>query len=398
MGNDVAVGIGGASGNFELNVFKPLIIHNVLQSLRLLGDACATLRASTARRASSRTARGSRRTSSSSLMLVTALNPHIGYDNAAKIAKKAHKDGHDAEGRRDRARPRHGRAVRRVGRPEEDDDARRRMTRPNAIVRGAALDVLATLPDDSVDLIYIDPPFNTGRVRRLDSIRTGVGRKTRRGFGDKTYRYAITSSHEYRDDLPADAYAAFLDAHLREAHRVLAAHGSIYLHLDFHAAHRARFILDDIFGAGRFLNEIVWAYDYGGRARNLWARKHDNILWYAKSSTWTFNRDAIARIPYMAPDLVGAEKARRGKLPTDVWWMTIVPTNGRERTGYPTQKPERLLERIVLASSHPGDLVLDFFCGSGTTGVVAAKHGRRFLLVDKNPKAIAIAKRRLRRV
>lgn len=270
------------------------------------------------------------------------------------------------------------------------------MTQPNAIVRGDALDVLATLPDASVDLIYIDPPFNTGRVQRLESIRTGTGRKTRRGFGDRTYRYAVTSSHEYRDDLSVDAYVQFLERHLREAHRVLTPNGSIYLHLDFHAVHRARLILDAIFGPERFLNEIIWAYDYGGRARNLWPRKHDNILWYAKSSTWTFNRDAIARIPYMAPDLVGAEKAKRGKLPTDVWWMTIVPTNGRERTGYPTQKPERLLERIVLASSHPGDLVLDFFCGSGTTGVVAARHGRRYILVDKNPRAIAIARRRLR--
>lgn len=154
-------------------------------------------------------------------------------------------------------------------------------------------------------------------------------------------------------------------------------------------------MLDEIFGADRFLNEVIWAYDYGGRARDKWARKHDNILWYAKSEKWTFNRDEVDRIPYMAPGLVGPEKAARGKPPTDTWWMTIVPTNGRERTGYPTQKPVKLLERIVAASSNRGDLVADFFCGSGTTGVAAKRLGRRYLLVDENPTAIEIAGRRL---
>lgn len=265
----------------------------------------------------------------------------------------------------------------------------------SAVLLSPAMDVLRRLPDEAVDLIYVDPPFGTGQTRRLRSIRTGAGARTRRGFGERTYRYEVTSTHAYRDDMPLDEYLAFLEAHLREARRVLREDGSLYLHLDFHSAHHARLLLDDVFGEARFLNEIVWAYDYGGRARDRWPRKHDTILWYAKGDRWTFNRDDVDRLPYMAPGLVGPEKAARGKLPTDVWWMTIVPTSSRERTGYPTQKPEALLTRIVLASSDPGDVVLDFFCGSGTTGAVAKRLGRRYLLVDENPEAIAIATRRL---
>ena len=177
--------------------------------------------------------------------------------------------------------------------------------------------------------------------------------------------------------------------------RVLTDRGSLYVHLDHHAVHHVRMLLDGVFGPERFLNEIIWAYDYGGRSRDRWPRKHDNILWYAKSATWVYNREAVDRVPYLAPGLVGAEKAARGKLPTDVWWMTIVPTSGRERTGYPTQKPLRLLERIIRASSNPGDLVADFFGGSGTTAVAAARWGRRHLTVDSNPEAIRITRERL---
>lgn len=195
--------------------------------------------------------------------------------------------------------------------------------------------------------------------------------------------------------MPLEEYLGFLYDRLAEMHRVLANEGSLYLHLDFHTVHYARLMLDEIFGAENFLNEVVWAYDYGGRARDKWARNHDNILWYAKSDHWTFNRDAIDRIPYMAPGLVGPDKAARGKLPTDTWWMTIVPTNSRERTGYPTQKPLKLLERIISASSRPGDLVADFFAGTGTTGVAAKRLGRRHLLVDQNPAATQIAEKRL---
>jgi site-specific DNA-methyltransferase (adenine-specific) len=263
------------------------------------------------------------------------------------------------------------------------------------VVLGDNLDVLRSLPDACVDLIYIDPPFGTGQHRRLASIRTGSGEKTRVGFGGRTYRWETVSSLQFADGLDLDRYLEFLALRLAEMHRVLTPNGSLYVHLDHHAVHRVRLLLDGIFGADRFLNEIIWAYDYGGRARDRWARKHDNILWYARSATWVFNREAVDRVPYMAPGLVGAEKAARGKLPTDVWWMTIVPTSGSERTGYPTQKPLRLLERIVAASSNPGDLVADFFGGSGTTAVAAARLGRRHLLVDINPDAVRISEERL---
>lgn len=258
-----------------------------------------------------------------------------------------------------------------------------------------ALDVLRSTCSGSVDLIYIDPPFGTGSEQRMDRIRTGVGESTRSGFGGRTYAYEVVSSLAYEDKLPFGEYLVFLESVLIEIHRVLKDTGSLYLHLDWRAIHYARFLLDDIFGIDHFLNEIVWAYDYGGRHRDRWARKHDTILWYSKGSTWTFNADEIERIPYMAPSLVGEEKARRGKLPTDVWWMTIVPTNSQERTGYPTQKPLALLKRIVTASSNPGDVVADYFCGSGTTLVAAASLGRRFVGVDRSEEAVALTKRRL---
>jgi site-specific DNA-methyltransferase (adenine-specific) len=263
------------------------------------------------------------------------------------------------------------------------------------VVEDDNLAVMRRLPSECIDLVYIDPPFGTGQVRRLDSIKTGVGEKQRNGFGGRTYNFEVVSAHNYRDDMPLEAYLGFLYERIVQIHRLLRSDGSVYLHLDFHTVHFARLILDEIFGASCFLNEIIWAYDYGGRASDKWARKHDNILWYAKSDQWTFNRDDIDRIPYMAPGLVGPEKAARGKLPTDTWWMTIVPTNSKERTGYPTQKPVKLLERIIRASSNPGDLVADFFAGSGTTGVAAKRLGRRFLLVDENPEAIRIATARL---
>ncbi len=263
------------------------------------------------------------------------------------------------------------------------------------VIEGENLAVMKSLPSSSIDLVYIDPPFGTGQTRRLDSIQTGVGQRTRGGFGGRTYRFDVVSSHRYRDDMPLDDYLPFLFERLVEIHRLLTNDGSLYLHLDFRTTHFARLMLDEIFGAERFLNEIIWAYDYGGRARDKWARKHDNILWYAKSDRWIFNRDEVDRIPYMAPGLVGPEKAERGKLPTDTWWMTIVPTNSKERTGYPTQKPVKLVERIIRASTHPGQLVADFFCGSGTTGVAAKRWNRRFLLVDSNPDAIRISRERL---
>jgi len=257
------------------------------------------------------------------------------------------------------------------------------------------LALLRALPEGVIDLCYADPPFATGDRQRLESIRTGEGERTRRGFAGRDYRYEVVSDLSYADDLPLDAHLAALRERLLEVHRVLAPHGSLYLHVDWRTAHHVRLLLDGVFGAHRFLNEIVWAYDYGGRARDRWPRKHDTILWYAKGDAWLFDREAIDRVPYMAPGLVGPEKAARGKLPTDVWWMTIVPPASAERTGYPTQKPLRLLERIVAASSRPGDLVLDPYAGSGTTGVAAQRLGRRWLLADRSPEAVAIARARL---
>jgi site-specific DNA-methyltransferase (adenine-specific) len=264
-----------------------------------------------------------------------------------------------------------------------------------SVFLGDNLKVLQGLPEGCIDLVYVDPPFGTGQVRRLHSLRTGRGAKTRGGFGGRRYAFEVVSCYSYRDDMSLDEYLGFLYERLAEIRRVLRPTGSLYLHLDFHASHYARFLLDELFGPERFLNEVIWAYDYGGRARDRWPRKHDNILWYSKGATWTFNTADIDRIPYMAPGLVGPQKAATGKLPTDTWWMTIVPTSGRERTGYPTQKPLKLLERIILASSNPGELVADFFCGSGTTGVAALRLGRRYLLVDDNPDAVRITRQRL---
>ncbi len=259
---------------------------------------------------------------------------------------------------------------------------------------GDNLEVLKILPSESVDLIYIDPPFNTGREQRYTALRT-VRSETgdRVGFGGKRYRTLMLGSRSFVDIF--DDYLAFLEPRLLEAHRVLAPHGSLYFHIDYREVHYCKVLLDAIFGRECFLNEIIWAYDYGGRPRRKWPPKHDNILLYVKDpDRYIFNTDEIDRIPYMAPGLVGAEKAQWGKLPTDVWWHTIVPTNSKERVGYPTQKPLGILRRIIRASSRPGDLVLDFFAGSGTTGVAALELGRRFILVDNNPEAIEVMKRR----
>jgi site-specific DNA-methyltransferase (adenine-specific) len=256
------------------------------------------------------------------------------------------------------------------------------------------LAVLRTLPSNSVDLIYIDPPFNTGKVQERTQLKTVRSeRGDRIGFQGRRYKSIVVGKKRFSDVF--DDYLAFLEPRLVEAHRVLAPHGSLYFHVDYREVHYCKILLDSIFGRRSFLNEIIWAYDYGGRPRDRWPPKHDNILFYAKiPGRHVFNVDEIERIPYMAPALVGPEKAARGKLPTDTWWHTIVPTNGSERTGYPTQKPLGILRRIIQASSRPGDLVLDFFAGSGTTGVAALKLGRRFILVDNNPEALAVMARR----
>ena len=259
------------------------------------------------------------------------------------------------------------------------------------------LPLLRSLDAGSVDLIYIDPPFNTGKPQRRTQLHTT--RSTEGEEGDRTgfggHRYNTTRLHtgEYSDDF--DDYLAFLEPRLREAYRVLAPHGSFYFHIDYREVHYCKILLDTIFGRDCFLNEIIWAYDYGARTRRKWPPKHDNILVYVKDPQhYTFNVEAIDRIPYMAPGLVGPEKAARGKLPTDVWWSTIVPTNSKEKTGYPTQKPIGIIKRIITASSNPGDLVLDFFAGSGTIGRACLDLDRPFILVDNNPQAIEVMQRR----
>ncbi|MFH0963852.1 MAG: site-specific DNA-methyltransferase [Planctomycetota bacterium] len=256
------------------------------------------------------------------------------------------------------------------------------------------LAVLRDLPAASVDLIYIDPPFNTGKVQQrtqLKTVRSESGDRV--GFQGRRYESIVLGTKRFSDLF--DDYLAFLEPRLIAAHRVLSPDGSLYFHVDYREVHYCKVLLDNIFGRECFLNEIIWAYDYGGRPRNKWPPKHDNILLYAKDpSNYVFNYDEIERIPYMAPGLVGPQKAARGKLPTDTWWHTIVPTNGAEKTGYPTQKPLGILRRIIQASSRPGGLVLDFFAGSGTTGAAALQLGRRFLLVDNSHEALEVMARR----
>jgi site-specific DNA-methyltransferase (adenine-specific) len=254
--------------------------------------------------------------------------------------------------------------------------------------------VLGKLEDASINLIYIDPPFNTGKQQGKTSIRT-VRSDTGDRIGFKGHSYTTTKAgtRMYADVF--DDYLGFLEPRLREAYRVLAPNGSLYFHIDYREVHYCKILLDGIFGRASFLNEIIWAYDYGARTTKRWPPKHDNILLYVKNpDDYVFNVDEIERIPYMAPGLVGPEKAARGKLPTDTWWHTIVPTSGKEKTGYPTQKPLGILRRIVQASSRPGDVVLDFFAGSGTTGAACLEFGREFVLVDSNPQALEVMAQR----
>ncbi|GMA90792.1 DNA-methyltransferase [Homoserinibacter gongjuensis] len=266
---------------------------------------------------------------------------------------------------------------------------------PDTIVLGDNLEVARALPDDSFRLIYLDPPFNTGRTQRhraVQTVRDADGDRT--GYGGERYRTVVRTLYGYDDRF--EDYWAFLEPRLAEAWRLLDARGTLYLHLDYREAHYAKVALDALFGRECFLNELIWAYDYGGKSNRRWPAKHDTILVYVKDpGAYYFDNASVDREPYMAPGLVTPEKVARGKLPTDVWWHTIVATSGAERTGYPTQKPEGILRRIVQASTAPGDAVLDMFAGSGTTGAVAHALGRRFLLVDANPDAVAVMRGRL---
>ena len=263
------------------------------------------------------------------------------------------------------------------------------------IITGDNLAVLATLDDEAFQLIYIDPPFNTGKLQRRRSLATEADADgDRTGFGGKRYATRLLAESSYRDEF--EDYLAFLEPRLVEARRVLHDTGTLYFHIDYREAHYCKLLLDEIFGRENFLNEIIWAYDYGARSKQRWPAKHDTILVYVKNrETYYFDAAEVDREPYMAPGLVSAEKAALGKLPTDVWWHTIVPTNGREKTGYPTQKPEGIVRRMVTASTRPGDWCLDCFAGSGTLGAVARKTGRRFVLIDESEEATSVAAGRI---
>ncbi len=254
-----------------------------------------------------------------------------------------------------------------------------------------------TLPDAFASVIYVDPPFNTGTVQKRSRVKATVSPDdtgTRVGFGGRRYDVERIASSAYADSF--DDFEAFFMPRIEASLRCLTKDGSLFVHLDYREVHYVKVALDRLLGRARFMNEIIWAYDYGGRPKNRWPAKHDTILWYALDrEDYVFDFAAIDRIPYMAPKLVGEAKAKTGKTPTDVWWHTIVPTNGREKTGYPTQKPFGLLSRLVKVHSRPGDVVLDFFAGSGTTGDAAAKNDRGFVLIDENPDAIVIMEKRL---
>jgi site-specific DNA-methyltransferase (adenine-specific) len=254
---------------------------------------------------------------------------------------------------------------------------------------------LQSIPTESIDLIYIDPPFNTGRSQQRSKETTRRNDEGDRvGFKGKRYDTVKSQVLSY-DDQFVD-YWAFLEPRLQEAHRLLKPTGTLYLHLDYRESHYAKVLLDALFGPDNFLNEIIWAYDYGGKSKSRWPAKHDTILVFVKDpKQYYFDSETVDREPYMAPGLVTEEKVAKGKLPTDVWWHTIVSPTGKEKTGYPTQKPIGILRRIIQASSKEGDVVLDFFAGSGTTGVVANQLGRLFILVDQNPEALEVIKQRL---
>jgi site-specific DNA-methyltransferase (adenine-specific) len=264
------------------------------------------------------------------------------------------------------------------------------------ILLGENLELLAQLADESFQMVYIDPPFNTGRAQVRQTLHAvqdeDEGERT--GFQGRRYKTRLLAQSSYRDSF--EDYLAFLAPRLVEARRLLKMEGTLYIHIDYREAHYCKLLLDDLFGRDSFLNEIVWAYDYGARAKRRWPTKHDTILVYVRDpERYYFDSETVDREPYMAPGLVTAEKAARGKLPTDVWWHTIVPTSGKEKTGYPTQKPEGIVRRMVQASTRPGDWCLDFFAGSGTLGAVAAKLGRRYVLIDSNPEAVRVMRARL---
>lgn len=263
----------------------------------------------------------------------------------------------------------------------------------NKVYFGNNLEIIKTLPSESIDLIYIDPPFNTKKEQKRTynkSIQSSLGTT---GFQNKKYKHEVIAERQFNDKF--DDFLGFLEPRIKEAHRLLKPNGSFYFHIDYREVHYCKIMIDSIFGRDNFMNEIIWSYDYGSRSKTKWSAKHDNILFYVKDhKNYVWNFDSMDRIPYLAPDLVGPEKAAKGKTPTDVWWHTIVPTNGKEKVGYPTQKPLGIIRRIIKASSPVDGIVLDFFAGSGTTGMASLLENRNFILIDENPQAIEVMKKR----
>ncbi len=267
------------------------------------------------------------------------------------------------------------------------------------LIMGENLGVMTALLDEwegRIDLIYVDPPFLTGKAY---SARIGRGEDSRRPSEWRTvsgYQDTWQDGAEYLD---------MLYPRLDIMRRLLSPSGTIYLHLDWHASAYARVLMDEIFGPARLINEIVWVYHGPSPIRRAFKRKHDTILVYTKSKNYTFNADAVrvAYDPSTVKTFSSSPKAgfgkvpdlERGKVPEDWWYFPVVARLHKERTGYPTQKPEALMERIILASSNPGDVVADFFCGSGTTVVVASRFGRRWIACDSSPLAIHTTYRRL---
>jgi len=268
------------------------------------------------------------------------------------------------------------------------------------IYKGDNLVLLEKIAKNSVALVYIDPPFNTGKqMKYLAKKMVASAEGNIVGYGGKKYQARTKSQHSYNDNF-GEGYVDFIRARIERIYPLLKSNGSLFLHVDYREVHYLKCMMDEVFGRTNFINEIIWAYDYGARSNKKWSPKHDNILWYVKDKdNYVFNYDAISKIPYMAPSLVSEEKVKKGKTPTDVWWCSIVGTNSKERAsakGYPTQKPLKILERIVQVHSNEGDVVLDCFAGSGTAGVAAIKNNRKAILMDENPTAVAIIKERIK--
>jgi site-specific DNA-methyltransferase (adenine-specific) len=266
----------------------------------------------------------------------------------------------------------------------------------NKIIFGDNLGILKTIPDNSIDLIYTDPPFNTKTKQTRNKIKAVLSDNGLVGFSGDKYNRVIEGQYGSFEDT-FDDFIGFLVPRLKEAHRILKSNGSMYLHLDYREVHYIKVEMDKIFGRENFLGELIWAFDYGAISRKKWTMKHNNILYYVKDKdNYTFNFDKIPRIPYKAPGLAGPVKAARGKIIKSVWQETIVCTNSKEKQNYSTQKPLRILNRIVEVSSNPGDICLDFFAGSGSFGQACLNNNREFIMIDSNPEAINIMKKRLK--